>query len=280
MSRRFRIVDVFTEEPLSGNQLAVVLDAEGLEGPRMQAVAREFNFSETTFVLPSSRPGCDFRVRIFTPLIELPMAGHPTVGTTVVLHREGLIGRRATFELGVGPTPVELDGRGHAWMTQQAPEFGPEPADRPALAAALGLAASDLVAELPLQVVSTGNPFLLVPVVSIEALGRARPGYDRWEPVRTLIPGHPAAYLFVPAEGETVRTRLFSPTLSSEDPATGSAAGPLGAYAARHLGLRSLVVEQGVEIGRRSVIAVDASSERPRVGGPAVIVATGELDLP
>lgn len=280
MTRRFRIVDVFTEAPLAGNQLAVVLDAEGLDTARMQAIAREFNFSETTFVLPSTRPGCDLRVRIFTPLIELPMAGHPTVGTTVVLHREGRIGRRATLELGVGPTPVELDGRGHAWMTQQPPEFGPEPPDRAELAAALGLGTADLVADLPAQVVSTGNPFLLVPVVSIAALGRARPDHARWDPVSALLPQHPAAYLFVPAEGDTVRTRLFSPTLTSEDPATGSAAGPLGAYAARHLGRTSLLVEQGVEIGRRSFITVDASGERPRVGGPAVIVAAGELDLP
>src|SRR5918912_3073405 len=107
----FRLVDVFTERPFAGNQLAVLLDADAVEPARMQAIAREFNFAETTFVVASEHPGCDMRVRIFTPDEELPMAGHPTIGTALVLQAEARIGERVTFELGVGPTPVSIDGR-------------------------------------------------------------------------------------------------------------------------------------------------------------------------
>lgn len=278
MGRRFRIVDVFSEVPLAGNQLAVVLDAEGLDDGTLQAVAREFNFSETTFVLPSRLPECDARVRIFAPALELQVAGHPTVGTTAVLHAEGRIGASATLELGVGPTPVEVSRDGSTWMTQPEARFGPTQADRAGIAAALDLSPSDLRDDLPAEVVSIGNPFLMVPLVSVEALGRARVESASWDPIAGVA-SMAAAYLFVDA-GATVRTRLLANWPGSEDPATGSAAGPLGAYLARYAGRARFTVEQGVEIGRRSLIQVDASGPRPRVGGRSVIVASGELDLP
>ena len=278
MGRRFRIVDVFSEAPLAGNQLAVVLDAEGLDDPTLQAVAREFNFSETTFVLPARAPGCDLRVRIFTPGTELQVAGHPTVGTTAVLRAEGRIGERATLELGVGPTPVEVAADGSTWMTQPEARFGPAQPDRAGVAAALGLALEAVRDDLPVEVVSIGNPFLMVPLVSVEALGRARVEASRWGPITDVSP-MAGAYLFVDA-GANVRTRMLATSLPSEDPATGSAAGPLGAYLGRYAGRPTFTVEQGVEIGRRSLIQVDASGPRPRVGGRSVILASGELDLP
>jgi trans-2,3-dihydro-3-hydroxyanthranilate isomerase len=274
---RFRIADVFTDRPLAGNQLAVVLGADDLEPGLMQAIAREFNFSETTFVSRSEVAGCDWLVRIFTPTHEMPMAGHPTVGTAVVLHGEGLVGERAVFELGVGPTPVEVRPGGVAWMTQQEAWFGLEQPDRAQLAAALGLLPDEIRSDLPAQVVSTGNPFLLVPIASVAALSRISPRFEEWSVVQS-VSERGEAYCFV--AGDPIRARMFVPETPFEDPATGSAAGPLGAYAARHLGRTSLVVQQGVELGRPSVIEVDASEARPRVGGRAVVVASGELDLP
>ncbi|HEX6548689.1 MAG TPA: PhzF family phenazine biosynthesis protein [Candidatus Dormibacteraeota bacterium] len=280
MKLAFRLVDVFTDRALTGNQLAVVLDAEPLDEVTMQALAREFNFSETTFVLPATQSGCDMRVRIFTPVYELPMAGHPTIGTAVVLRADGRIGERATFELGVGPTPVEVDGAGNAWMTQRAASFGPSVEDRAGLAAALTLAPEDVRSDLPAQVVSTGNSFLLLPLASEDALRRAKPNFANWDSIRRATEME-AVYCFAVRSDGRFRARMFVPALASgEDPATGSAAGPLGAYAARHLGIRSLVIEQGVEMGRPSLIQVEAGDNGPRVGGSAVVVASGSLELP
>ena len=276
----FRLVDVFTDRPLAGNQLAVVLDAEGVDDGTMQGLAREFNFSETTFVLPATQSGCDVRVRIFTPVYELPMAGHPTVGTAVVLHAEGRIGERAVFELGVGPTPVQVDATGTAWMTQKEATFGAALEDRPGLAAALRLDTDDVRSDLPIQVVSTGNEFLLLPLASEDALRRAAPNFGNWGAVKAASTME-AVYCFVAGDGGNFRARMFVPALGSgEDPATGSAAGPLGAYAARHLGITSLVIRQGVEIGRPSLIRVEAGEGGPRVGGTAIVLGSGELELP
>lgn len=274
----FRIVDVFTERPLAGNQLAVVLDADGLDDATMQALAREFNFSETTFVMRPSRPGCDWRVRIFTPELELPMAGHPTIGTAVVLRREGRIGERAVFGLGVGPTPVEATET-TAVMTQPDAEFLALQPDREGLARALGLQPDDILADPPAQVVSTGNQFLMIPIASVEALERIAPDLGEWAPVAT-VSDLGGAYCFVHGGGGAVRARMLASTLPHEDPATGSAAGPLGAYMRRYLGVDRLVIAQGVEIGRPSRIEVDATGSGPRVGGAAVVVGSGELELP
>ncbi|HEX4216669.1 MAG TPA: PhzF family phenazine biosynthesis protein [Candidatus Dormibacteraeota bacterium] len=278
MGRPFAIVDVFTDRPLAGNQLAVVLEAEDLDDASMQAIALEFGFSETTFLQPATVPGCDLRVRIFTPSRELPMAGHPVVGTASLLRERGMASGDLVLELGVGPTAVAFDAEGRAWMTQPEARFGdPVPAGAP-LAGALGLAVEDLDGTLPTQAVSCGNEFLLVPLRSEAALARARPDPGRWQPVAAASE-HAAAYLFTLPETGRARARMFilsDPGLA-EDAATGSAAGPLGAYAARHLGQSALIVDQGVEMGRPSRIHVDASSARPRVGGTAVTVARGEL---
>src|SRR5204863_3606097 len=181
-SYRYLHYDVFTDHLFGGNQLAVVLDGRGLSAAVMQAIAKEMNFSETTFVLPPERTDTDVRMRIFTPGDELPMAGHPTIGSTFALARAGVIepGRaRFVFGLGIGPVPVALEWRGDdlhfAWMTQLAPTFGEPLADPAAAAAALSLPASAVTGtNLPVQVVSCGVPFLFVPLTTRSAVDEAQ----------------------------------------------------------------------------------------------------------
>src|SRR5437867_11650952 len=177
-------LDVFTDRPLTGNQLAVFLDAEGLDADVMQRIALEMAFSETTFVFPAEDSGTDYRVRIFTPRAEIPMAGHPTIGTTFALAHAGRITKASAsimLGLGIGPTPVGLEWRGDqldfAWMTQVVPKFGPRLEDVRGIAAALGLLDSDIRGtKLPVEVVSSGLPFLYVPLVSREAVNAAEIG--------------------------------------------------------------------------------------------------------
>ena len=173
---RYLHLDVFTDRPFEGNQLAVFPEPRGLTPAQMQSIAREMNFSESTFIFPPEAGG-DFRMRIFTPNEELPMAGHPTIGSTFALAAEGAIepGRpEFVFELGVGPTPVSLEwgdaGLSFAWMTQPLPAFGAIVADRAGFAAAVGLDESDLAAGLPVQSVSCGVPFLFAPIASRRAV--------------------------------------------------------------------------------------------------------------
>lgn len=311
-------LDVFTATPFGGNQLAVFPHAEELTDAEMQAVAREMNYSESTFVLPASDAHALCRVRIFTPQTELPFAGHPVVGTTFALARSGRLhelGSPIYLQLGVGTLPVDIlyeERRpSFVWMHQPLPNFAPWTGDRAALAAALGLAATDLAADLPIERGSAGVPFVYVPLRSAEALARARPGPQLGEalgsPSTGPFSGHPAVYLFSReggSNGADVRARMFAPELGVvEDAATGSAAGPLGAYLVRHgvaaadeAGEARVRIEQGMEMGRPSRIEVAVSLDgasapggalggaRPirevRVGGEAVIVAEGELYLP
>jgi trans-2,3-dihydro-3-hydroxyanthranilate isomerase len=264
MPLTYRLVDVFTRERFGGNPLAVFPDARGIEPSRMQQIAFELKLSETTFVVPSERPDCDVRVRIFTPRAEIPMAGHPTVGTAFVLDR----GERIVFEEGVGPVPVERvrapDGSTLWRMTQPQPRFGPPARDAGAVAAALGLGPGDLASELPLECVATGMPFLIVPLRAPVALARARCRVDLWEPIEREL-GGAMPYLFVRTGEGAARARMFAPTQGiAEDPATGSAAGPLGAYALAHGlvapggdGVARLLCTQGVELGRPSELHVE-----------------------
>src|SRR5579883_1589089 len=176
---RFLQYDVFTGEPFGGNQLAVILDAAGLTDAEMQSIAREMNFSETTFVLPATDIKAIRKVRIFTPETELPFAGHPTIGTTFALAHERIARADDTspvyLELGVGTLPVDLlfeDERlSFAWMHQPLPEFSPWQGDRGQLAAALGLSVDDLVADLPIERGSASVPFLYIPLRSLDASG-------------------------------------------------------------------------------------------------------------
>jgi trans-2,3-dihydro-3-hydroxyanthranilate isomerase len=296
----YRVIDVFTRERFGGNPLAVFPDAQGLPPERMQRIAFELNLSETTFVLPTEAPGCDARVRIFTPRAELPLAGHPTVGTAFVVGEllpaeQGAAGsKRLVLELGVGPTPVERiagpDG-GPIWrMSQPPPRVGPTAADPAAVARALGLDAEALEPSLPPTVVTVGPRALLVALRGIDALARARVRPEPWEAVAGPL-GDPGAYAFVSTGPSTVQARFFAPSHGiAEDPATGSAAGPLGAWLFAHGrlapgadGVARLEVAQGLEMGRPSRLFVEIEGDGDavravRVGGACVPVASGWLE--
>jgi trans-2,3-dihydro-3-hydroxyanthranilate isomerase len=300
---RYLHLDVFTDRLLEGNQLAVFPAPAGLDAETMQLVAREMAFSETTFIFPAERGG-DVRMRIFTPGAELPMAGHPTIGSTFALAAEGTIppgGAEFVFELGVGPTPVSLDWAGgslrFAWMTQLLPQFGGTVADRAALAAALGVARDDLQDNAPAQMVSCGVPFLFVPLASraaVDSVSVERRALARC--CRDAGLEELGVFVFTTERGGTsgpehVYSRMMAPGLGvAEDPATGSASGPLGCYMLRHgivdaATARSLVSLQGVAMRRPSRIHISIESAgrditRVRVGGQAVIVGRGEIALP
>lgn len=297
-SARYLLVDVFTDEPFGGNQLAVFVDGEEVPEALMQRIARELNLSETTYVLPPEEPDNFCRLRIFTPLEELPMAGHPTVGSAFALATEGRIAAPQTvrFEEGVGVIPVEVEGEpdrpSGAVMVQPLPEFGPRFAAAGRIAEMLALEEADLAPGLPLEVVSCGVPYLFVPLASLAAVERARLRLDLWE---ELLGGFASRHV-CPFSRETLSSdatlhaRMFAPAAGlPEDPATGSAMGPLGCYFVRH-GLAAsgervaIVCEQGFEIGRPSRIEVEISGDREairevRVGGDCVLVGEGRLRI-
>lgn len=298
--RRYRLrwVDVFTDRALAGNPLAVVLQADGLSTAQMQAIARETNLSETTFVLPPEQRDHAARVRIFTPYVELPFAGHPTVGTAWVLLDEGLVGPDAagfTLEEGVGPIPVTVDRSGTVvlWMTHPTAKFGETIEHRAEMAAALGLTLADLLPDAPIQIVSTGVPFVYVALNDAAAVDRAVSRGDALSSVLEAL-GQPPVFLFAAVGGNHLYSRMFGPHSSTrivEDPATGSASGPLGAFAVRY-GLVprapqvSIVSEQGTRMGRQSIIQIRLAystdghiPERIDVGGSVVPVMTAELSI-
>lgn len=292
-------VDVFTDRVFGGNPLAVVLDGRGIGDADMQAIAREMNLSETTFLLPVSRPDCAARVRIFTPGHEIPFAGHPTLGTAWVLATRGLLPpgtRRFALEEGIGPVPVEFEGPpdrpSFVWMRHRDATFGSQIADRARAAAALGLGEADLLPGAPVQSASTGNPFLFVPLRDRATVDRAALDVRA---LGALPPEATALGVFVFAldsQPGRVYSRMFALPTSGvpEDPATGSAGGPLGAYLVRHgflpgPGEVTVVSEQGTKMGRQSFVHIrlrvtDGQASDIRVGGGVVPVLEGRLSLP
>ena len=297
---RYLHLDVFTSTPFEGNQLAVFPDPGELSTATMQSIAREMAFSESTFIYPAEKGG-DVRMRIFTPGEELPMAGHPTIGSTFALALEGTIARGRggfVFELGVGPTPVSLEwdakGLSFAWMTQPLPTFGTVIEDRSAMATAIGIGETTLAASLPIQVVSCGVPFLFVPIGTRAAVDEV--AIDRRALVRVCqaagIDELPV-FLFTTESGAdeaTVYSRMLAPGFGIvEDPATGGASGPLGSYLLHHHVVSpgsadKILSLQGVAMGRPSKIhiAIDGQPDaitRVRVGGRSVLVGRGELLL-
>lgn len=268
------LVDVFTDRKFGGNQLAVFRDGAGIPDGSMQAAAKELNLPETTFVVPAERGG-DRKLRIFTPARELPFAGHPTVGTAYVLSDS--LDATLRLEEQVGTLEVTVRD-GFTEMEQPLPTFEPV-ADRVAVAASLSLDATDLDPALPIEVGSSGNRFLFVAVRTLDAVRRASP--------RGLAE---AAYIFTTQTvepGSTVHGRMYAPWQGiAEDPATGSANGPLGAYLVRH-GLSDgarIVSEQGFEMGRPSLLYVRVGGGRERitsvhVGGRCAVAGGGWLDL-
>jgi trans-2,3-dihydro-3-hydroxyanthranilate isomerase len=295
---RYLHLDVFTGTPFEGNQLAVFPEPGGLTDDQMQTVTREMNFSESTFIVSKEASGA--RMRIFTPGEELPVAGHPTIGSTFALAAEGVIppGQAGfVFDLKAGPTPVSLDWRegrlAFAWMTQKLPAYVGAIRDRDALAAAIGLTRADLMAGLPAEVVSTGVPFLFVPIASRAAVDSvAIDPRAMTQAFRESSLDERGIFLFTTeggtSGGETVYSRMLGPGLGiAEDPATGIASGALGCYLLRHNLLspaqaRSMVSLQGVAMKRPSRIHIDIESaggeiSSVRVGGSAVVVGRGEL---
>ena len=299
MRYRYLTADVFTDTPFGGNQLAVFPDATGLSDEQMFALAREFNFSETTFVFPPEQGGTR-RLRIWTPGGEVPFAGHPTVGTAHVLAAIGEIpltgdSTAIVFEEGVGPIPVLIRSIGGKPVFAQLsvaklPEVGPPVPTRETLAAMLSLEARDLVGgHFSPQSVSCGLPFLFVALKDRDAVKRARIRFDLWE--RTL--GNAWASMIMifsrdpQREGSDIRARMYAPGISvPEDPATGSACAALGGYLAardpRPDGTLRWIVEQGFEMGRPSIIEVEVDKAAGaitavRVGGASVMMSEGTI---
>jgi trans-2,3-dihydro-3-hydroxyanthranilate isomerase len=302
---RYLTADVFTDRRFGGNPLAVLPDARGLSAEQMLAVTREFNYSESTFVLPPERAGETCRVRIFTPGGEVPFAGHPTVGTAFVLTTIGQVPTtgaetRLVLGEGVGPVPVVVrseGGRpGFAQLSvAQLPTEEAPAADAATIAALLSLAPDDLLGgDYAPRMASCGLPFVLVPVRDRAAVARARVRAEAGErafPADAWGRGRSEGLMVFATDGEAadVRARVFVPELSvPEDPATGSAcaalAGYLAARAPRLDGTLHWVVEQGVEMGRPSRLELAADrrggvTTAVRVGGASVLVCDGTLRL-
>ncbi|MBI1879235.1 MAG: PhzF family phenazine biosynthesis protein [Chloroflexi bacterium] len=308
----YNLVDVFTQQPFGGNQLAVFTDGREVSASLMQRLARELNFSETTFVLPPQEAGNDFWVRIFTPATELPIAGHPTVGTAFVLALEQLIdasGPETTihFEEGVGVIPIRVQWENGQpaliKMSQPLPDFGPEFTDRAVMAEMLSIDPGGIAPNYPLQVVSCGLPFLYVPLKNLAAMRQVKLRYDLWEQHLQDF-ASPHLFVFTPEtelENSAVHCRMFAPALGIvEDPATGVASGPLGCYLVKYGLVRtdrrpqtadlnnkkqiSFISEQGFEIGRPSLIHIEIEQAAEKitavtVGGQCVHMGEGYFEV-
>lgn len=279
-------LDVFAAEPLAGNQLAVVHDADGLDEATMLAFARETTLSETTFVQTASVSGATYRNRIFWMNGEMPFAGHPSLGTAVAVARARGEDRTSYVQqTPSGNQPVEVEFTGdltaRASIRQEEAAFGEQP-DAGRVFAAAGLPGEAGYPRVVPRVVSTGVGHLIAPLTSAADLASARP-----DPVAldSLLTGYECATLYLAAvdrDGETADARGFfiNPTGLAEDPATGSAAGPLLALFARETGLTELTVTQGVEMGRASQLDCSLADGRAVVAGAVVIVAEGTVHLP
>ena len=288
---QFVQVDVFTSVPLEGNQLAVFTDGRGLSDDEMQALAKEMNLSETTFILPrdaATEKERGVHVRIFTVNEELPFAGHPTLGTAMVLWGESGADEVA-LDLKVGRIPVRFsrrDGLPFGVMTQRDPQFG-EKHVREDVARAAGLAVNDLAEDVPIQTVSTGNAFIMVPVRSLAVLPKLAPTWATMQSYLEKTTGK--FFYFISREALNPEARLQSRMIfyGGEDPATGSAAGPCAAWAVQYGVVpadQQTLMEQGVEMKRRSRIYFSASRHgdkivNVRVGGHAVEVIHGDFFL-
>jgi len=292
MKRRLYTLDVFTTKPFAGNPLAVITDGDGLTAKKMQAIAREMNLSETVFIQRPTNNRALARLRIFTTTQELPLAGHPVIGTWFLLAELGVVPAsegsvHILQQTGAGILPVEFtfhNGRPvRVTMTQKPARFSRAPFSRAALATTLGLKPSDLVPSLPLEFVSTGIANLIVPVTRTAVLGRIQMNMRAL--AQLIAPHGTMAYCFAVEGRGRVRSRGMLPWGVMEDPATGSAAGALGAYLVHHNQIKAsepLLISQGVEMGRPSEIHVEIIAEKdklvPKVSGSAVRIFEGEID--
>ncbi|MGY5879166.1 MAG: PhzF family phenazine biosynthesis protein [Candidatus Thorarchaeota archaeon] len=291
---------VFVDDryPFGGNQLATYWDVqlnEALSTEDMQGMTLEMNFSESTFLERTDVEACSFKVRIFTPASEIPFAGHPTLGTSFVLKYKNLIEqsiKKTTLELGVGPIPVEYLESGLIQMKQNKPEFGDEVSDLALVTDAIGLSPEDVVQDFPIQPVSTGFPFLIVPLRNLDIVKKAVPNPQLiLSNLKDLVSQE---ILIFAAEGvhqdSHVHSRMFAPGAGVlEDPATGSAAGPLGAYLEKYKVLHDhtfgeeIRIEQGYEMNRPSQLIAKVPNEKMEqvlVSGNTRLTAEGTFFLP
>lgn len=301
MQRRFATLDVFTSRRFTGNPLAVVRDAEGLDAAAMQTIAREFNLPETVFLLPAEAPDHAARLRIFTPATELPFAGHPTVGAAVLLALDEDAPRELVLGKEIGPVNCTAEplGIGHGrarFVLPRLPQHVGEAAEASAVAAALGLALDDLGCEdFEPGRWSAGNPFAMIPVRGLDAIGRSRCDAQHWEAAFGAT-GPRAAFIYcreTVEAGHHFHARMFAPHMGiAEDPATGSAVAALAGVIARH-GVRGeerlgdgeheFTVEQGYEMGRPSLLHLSLTIDggalaAAAIGGEAVLVAEGTME--
>lgn len=303
MKLNYSLIDVFTTKHFGGNQLAVFTDEHELPTEFMQKIARELNLSETVFVLPGKKPNSK-KLRIFTPGTELPMAGHPTIGTAFILAKEGLIKTdngitTFIFEENVGEIEVSIfKDNGEITkteMVQPLPIFKNTFTDRDLVAELLSLNIDDLDADKPIQTVTAGIPFLYVPVKSLKAMNNIQFRLDVWN--QSFAPHEDRKHIFVFSnevvhDKSTVHSRMFAPAMGiPEDPATGSASGPLGAYLVKYHMVKPndkqeyhIRSEQGIEMNRPSFIDIKVASEnksfqKVSIGGPSIKVGKGLLEL-
>jgi trans-2,3-dihydro-3-hydroxyanthranilate isomerase len=290
MVKECLFVDVFTDVPYTGNQLAVFPNADTLTPHQMQKLANEINYSESAFIFTSKDDNADFEIRIFTPKLEVPFAGHPTIGTAFAIaellklwpkNRQVL-----RLKTQVGVIPLEFK-QNVIWMQQNKPVFLNQYSDKKGIAELVGLAPHDISDALPIQEVSTGNKILIVPVVSLDSIQKANGNATLLEEFYKRT-GCLAPYLFTTEtfdEASSIHSRFFAPHCGIlEDPATGSAAGPLTGYLLRYKVFGAdfeIINEQGIEMNRPSKIVMNGKLENGeyvvRIGGSCVSVGKGEF---
>lgn len=280
------LVDVFAARPLEGNLLAVIIDADDVATDTMLRLAGRLRLSETSFVQPPTAPGADYRHRIFTIAQEIPFAGHPSLGTAaVVARRRGGREQALVQQTGEGlqRLTVALNDDGARVSLEQSPATFGEEIAAPSLMTAFGLRARDAAEGLPAQFVSTGLPTLVIPLRDPAALDLARVD---WPAVETAVEAHADVtflnlYLAAEVAPGHWAARCFGQDIAGgEDPATGSAAGPLGAYLATRLGIERFEIDQGVAMGQPSRISVSVEGTRPTVSGDVRFLASGSIELP
>jgi trans-2,3-dihydro-3-hydroxyanthranilate isomerase len=290
-SYRYRVVDVFTKQPLEGNALAVFPDASGLDDVTMQKIAKELNLSETTFVSATTRADCAANVRIFTPTQEMIFAGHPTIGTSFVLLEEGIVAKdseRFILEEKVGPVPIRIEAgeRPLIWLSTPPISYG-RTFDRRLCAQALGLEVNDLL-EITPQLLSAGNPTIFIAVNDQDAVDRAWLDLHGMKLLKDGQEEPVCVFVFTPTP-DGAYSRMFAPEYGViEDPATGSSTGPLAAFMIRHglisgsAGLR-FISEQGTKMGRRSLLHVQLHGENGEdgieVGGYVTPIAEATMSI-
>ena len=289
---RYRVVDVFTEMALEGNPLAVFPNAAGIDDGTMQKIAKELNLSETVFVVPVSRADCAARIRIFTPTREMVFAGHPTIGGSFVLMDEGLVSKdlgHFLLEEKVGPVPIRIEpgDRPLIWLKTPPIQFG-KTYDRAACAQALGLDTADLLDVAP-QLASAGNPIIFIPVREKSAVDRVWLDMSRMRAIHPAGEAPVCIFVFTPT-AEGAYSRMFAPEMGViEDPATGSATGPLAAFMLRNgftpreKGSR-FISEQGTKMGRRSLLHIlvhgEDGADGIEVGGYVTPLVEATMTLP